>query len=343
MRALRAGVIGLGTMGRHHARIYSELPDVELAAVADCDPHAVAHVTRGRHVRGYLDYRTLLERERLDLISIAVPTALHEEVACAAIAHDVHVLVEKPIAATLAEGQRIAAAAREQGVVLTVGHIERFNAAILELKRRLAADELGKVFQIRAQRNGPFPARIRDVGVVVDLATHDLDIMRFLLDAPVERIYAETAQRIHTAHEDLVVGLLRFANGVIGVIDVNWLTPTKVRELTVTGERGMYVASYLTQELYFYENDLGQAGWDALDTLTGVVEGDMRRFHLERREPLRAELEAFVAAVRDGRPPVVSADDALAALHLAELMVESGRHGRIWTAVEPLIAGGEER
>lgn len=343
MRALRAGVIGLGTMGRHHARIYGELPDVELVAVADCDPNAVAHVTRGRSVRGYLDYRALLDRERLDLVSVAVPTALHEEVARAAIARDVHLLVEKPIAATLAEGRRIAAAAREQGVVLTVGHIERFNAAVLELKRRLAAGELGKVFQIRAQRNGPFPARIRDVGVVVDLATHDLDVMRFLLDAPVERIYGETAQRIHTAHEDLVVGLLRFANGAIGLIDVNWLTPTKVRELTVTGERGMFVASYLTQELYFYENNIGHASWDALDTLTGVLEGNMTRFHFERREPLRAELEAFVAAVRDGQPPVVTADDALAALHLAELLVESGRRGHVSLAVEPLIAGGEER
>jgi UDP-N-acetylglucosamine 3-dehydrogenase len=339
--ALRAGVIGLGTMGRHHARVYGELAGVDLVAVADSDPHAVAQATRGRTWRGYLDYRQMLERERLDLVSIAVPTALHEEVACAAIERGIHALVEKPIAATVQEGQRIAAAARAHDVVLTVGHIERFNAAILELKRHLAAGKLGKVFQIRARRNGPFPARIRDVGVVVDLATHDLDIMRFLLDSPVERIYAETAQRIHTAHEDLVIGLLRFANGVIGLIDVNWLTPTKVRELVVSGERGMFVASYLTQELYFYENNIARSEWDALDTLTGVHEGNMTRYHLDRREPLRVELEAFVAAVRDGQPPAVSAEDALAALHLAELLVASGRDGRIW-AVEGLSARGEE-
>ena len=142
--------------------------------------------------------------------------------------------------------------------MLTVGHIERFNPAIRELRRRLEAGELGRIFQISATRLGPFPARIRDVGVVVDLAPHDLDVMRFLVRAEPVRIYAETERRIHTEHEDLFNGTVRFANGVLGVLNINWVTPTKRRVLTVTGERGMYVADYISQDLVFYANPEAQ-------------------------------------------------------------------------------------
>src|SRR5690606_20141800 len=135
---------------------------------------------------------------------------------------------------------------------LMVGHIERFNPAILELKRRI--EQVGTIFQISARRVGPFPDRIRDVGVVVDLASHDIDAMNFILESPVETVYAQTAQRIHTSHEDMVLGTLRFANGTVGALDVNWLTPTKIRQLTVSGNRGTFVADYLSQDVAFYEN-----------------------------------------------------------------------------------------
>ena len=137
---------------------------------------------------------------------------------------------------------------------LTVGHIERFNPAVVELQARLRAGELGRVFQVHARRVGPFPERVRDVGVVLDLAPHDIDVMRFLLDSEVARVQAETEQRINTEHEDMLAGVLRFANGVVGVLDINWLTPTKIRELSVLGERGMFVVDYLARELTFYEN-----------------------------------------------------------------------------------------
>jgi predicted dehydrogenase len=252
---------------------------------------------------------------------------MHHSVALAAIDAGCHLLVEKPIASTCAEGEDMISRAAARGVVLSVGHIERFNPAVRELKRRLDSGELGTIFQVHARRLGPFPTRVRDVGVVIDLATHDVDVMRFLLESEVERVYAETARRIHTDHEDLLSGLVKFANGAIGVLDVNWLTPTKIRELSVTGERGMFSVDYLTQNLVFYQNHSVQA-WHPGDELTHVSEGDMVKLRIDRQEVLAAELAAFVAAARGDAPPVVTGSDGLEALRIAEAIVASGQHHR---------------
>jgi len=311
-RKLTAGVIGLGSMGTSHARVYSEIDGVELAAVADVSPerllgHGDAH--------GYEDYRQMLAEESLDIVSVCVPTLLHQEVAMAAIERGVALLVEKPLAATIEEGRALALAARDANVALMVGHVERFNPAVLEMKRRLAADEIGRVFQVQARRTGPFPRRVRDVGVVHDLAPHDIDIMRFLLESEVERVYAETESGVRTEREDTLAGVLRFANGVIGLLDVNWLTPVKVRQLSVLGERGLLVADYLAQEVRLYRND--EAG--------APMKQASEQLPVEKREPLRVELESFVEAVRRGMQPAVSAEEGLAALAVAEALAESGK------------------
>jgi UDP-N-acetylglucosamine 3-dehydrogenase len=240
------------------------------------------------------------------------------------------VLVEKPIAATVAEAQALIDVAREVDRLLAVGHIERYNPAVIELKRRLDAGQLGRVFQMHARRLGPFPARVRDVGVVVDLATHDLDIMRWLCGRDAVRVYAETRREIHTDNEDMLTGLVRFADGSQGVLEINWLTPTKVRELTVTGERGMFRADYLTQDLYFYENaDCSLEGWTAMDVLRGVSEGAMTRYALQRKEPLRAELEAFLAAITEEDDQIVKGVDGLRSLDLALALTRAADHGRL--------------
>ncbi len=326
---IRVAVIGVGAMGRNHVRIYNEMDDVELVGVADGDFAVAEKVGKKFGVTPYADYRELLEKERPDAASIAVPTSIHKEVAMDCISAGVHVLVEKPIAATVGDGREMIGAARENGVVLAVGHVERFNPAIIELRRRIGEGQLGRIFQIHARRLGPFPSRIRDVGVVIDLATHDLDVMRFVTGAEVIRVYAETEQRIHTAHEDLLSGLLRFDNGVIGVLDINWLTPTKIRELTVTGERGMFQVNYLTQDLYFFQNDYAELLWDGLSRLSGVSEGNMVRLRIEKKEPLLAELEHFLRCVREGYRPMVSGEDGLKALEIAQRVVESGAKNRL--------------
>lgn len=335
-RPLRAGVVGLGMMGRNHVRVWDEaVPGAELVAVADTDAAAVELAVAGRRVRGYDDVARMLAAEELDVLSVVAPTSLHLPIALAALRAGVHVLVEKPIAATRAEALEMIAAAEAAGRMLTVGHIERFNPAIRELRRRIADGELGRVFQVTATRLGPFPARIRDVGVVVDLAPHDLDVMRYLLASEPVRIYAETERKIHTEHEDLLNGVIRFANGALGVLDINWLTPTKKRVLSVTGERGMYVADYITQDLTFYANTDAPQTWlnpgarDRGGPVVSVAEGESTRRSIVRREPLAVELEEFARAVRDGGPPPVEPRDAMIALMLAQKMVESATAGQV--------------
>jgi predicted dehydrogenase len=328
---LRAAVIGLGAMGTNHARVYDELPGVELVAVADVDEARGAAVTKAHPAAGYADYRRMLDEQNIDLVTVAVPTRAHLEVASAAIERSIATLVEKPLAATLDEGRELRDRAQRAGVLLTVGHVERFNPAVVELKQRLAAGEAGRVFQVHARRIGPFPQRVRDVGVALDLAPHDIDVMRFLLDSDVVRVHAETEQRIATEHEDMLLGMLRFANGAVGVLDTNWLTPTKIRELSVLGERGMFVVDYLARSLTFYENDHHQheeaPGWAARHQ-KGVSEGPVHVIAVEKREPLRVELEAFAEAVRTAGPPPVSPDDALAAVEAAEALVRAGATGQ---------------
>jgi len=328
---LRAAVIGLGTMGRNHVRVWDdEVPGVELVGVADPDPAALKLATDGRAARGYRDPNEMLAAEAPDLVSIVAPTSLHLATTLAALAAGAHVLVEKPIAATRGEAEQMIAAAKAADRVLSVGHIERFNPVIRELKRRLAAGEIGRVFEIRATRLGPFPSRIRDVGVVVDLAPHDLDIMRYLLGSDPVRLYAETEQRIHTDHEDIFVGLMKFANGAVGVLDINWLTPTKHRTLTVTGERGMFTADYIAQELTFWGNPADAS----------VSEGIPVSIAVERREPLIVELTEFARAVRDGEPAPVDPHEAMVALLLARAMVDSAQQSRVidGTALREVLA-----
>lgn len=323
-RVLNAAVIGIGNMGRNHARIYAELENVSLVAVADVNESAAKNLIYRHSIRIYSDYRQLLDREELDIVSVAVPTRYHCEVACEVIERGINVLIEKPLALTVHEGKQIIDSAERRDVKIMVGHIERFNPAVIEIKKRLDREELGKIFQLHSRRLSPFPERISDIGVVLDLATHEIDVMRYLLSSEVERVYAETEQRAHESEEDLLSGLMRFRNGVIGVLDVNWLTPTKVRQLSVLGEKGMYLVDYLTQDVYWYKNSDVADAWDALEVFRGVREGEMVKIHFQKKEPLRAELESFVTAVLEDREPQVNGRDGLVAIELAQKLLESG-------------------
>ena len=327
---IKIAVIGVGSMGKNHARIYSEMKDVELCAVADIQKEAAEKVAAAYSVHAYIDHRAMLAAEHPDAVSIAVPTALHEEAAIDAFEAGAHVLVEKPIASTLEAGQRIIDKAKAKQLMLMVGHVVRFNPAVQALKQRLQAGELGRIFQILCRRVGPFPARIRDVGAVIDLAPHDLDIMRYITGSNPLRLFAEIEQRIHTDHEDLVFALLRFPHNITAALEINWLTPTKVREILVLGEKGLFKVDDLTQDLYFFENAQAEDMlFSDLRTLKGVSEGAMIRYALQRYEPLKAELQAFVKALQSDTPVPTSGEDGLAALHLALSLIESGHKHKV--------------
>ena len=326
---IRVAVIGVGAMGRNHARVYADIPDVELVGLADIDQETVESVARRYGCSAYVNCRRMLEELAPDAVSVAVPTVDHFSVANEALELGIHVLVEKPLSLTIEEGLSLINQAELAGVELMVGHIERFNPAILALKARLARGELGRVFQIDARRQGPFPARIKDVGVVFDLAVHDLDIMRYVTGVEINRVCAETERRIHSSREDLLSALVRLEDGCVGTLIINWLTPTKIRELCVIGERGMFRVDYLTQDLYFFENSAVPSEDWHLRVLRGVSEGRMIRHVVAKKEPLRVELETFLAAVRGEIASPVTGLDGLYALELARAVVTSGLENRM--------------
>ncbi|MFC8922690.1 Gfo/Idh/MocA family oxidoreductase [Cellulosimicrobium sp. NPDC057127] len=323
MADLRAGLIGLGAMGRHHARVLRETPGVELVAVADPggDPFGVSG---GLEVLPDVD---ALIGAGIDMAVVAVPTIYHEQVGLALAAAGVHTLVEKPIAATSEAGRKVAEAFESAGLVGCVGHIERFNPALQELRRRMESGELGEVYQIATRRQGPFPSRIADVGVVKDLGTHDIDLTAWVAQSTYTSVAAQTAHRSGRPHEDMVIATGRLANGVIVNHVVNWLSPMKERVTIVTGERGAFVADTGSADLTFYANGDIATEWEAISTFRGVSEGDVVRYAFPKREPLRVEHEAFRDAVLGVRHDVVTMREGLRTLEVAEAALESAARG----------------
>lgn len=326
-RVLRVGLAGVGSMGRNHLRVISARDDCRLVAVADPVADAVDAAASQTGAHGFRDPLAMIAAEELDAVVIAAPTTAHLDLALAAIGRGQAVLVEKPLAANVDDGMRIVEASRSTGVPVQVGHVERFNPAVLELGRLLSEGWLSTIYAIASRRAGPFPARIRDVGVTVDLATHDADILSWIADERPVRVYAETAQRIHADHEDLLFGLVHFPSGATGMLDVNWLTPAKRRQLVVVGEEGMFELDYLTQRLTFtkgadVEHPRFIAGY------APTFEGDVAELPVATAEPLAAELEAFVRTVRTGARPVVDAEDGLWAVAIANALLAAAADGR---------------
>jgi predicted dehydrogenase len=322
---LSGAVLGLGMIGRHHARILQSNPAMRFAGAVDPGGDRFGAVRDPASVYDSLD--ALLAAGVPDFAVVAVPTEEHVGAARALADAGVHVLVEKPLAATADEAREIIDAVAAAGLHGAVGHVERCNPALLGLRDRLG--ELGEIFLVATERVGPFPDRVRDVGVVKDLATHDLDLVRWLGAAPIERVAAQTQHRMGREHEDLVLVTGQLENGRAFNSVVDWLTPTKIRQTKVLGAGGMLVADTLAADLYFYANALlPTGGWEDDQARRGVAEGDMTRFALERREPLAVELEGFCALIRgESDAAVVTLEEGLETVAVAEAVLESARTG----------------
>lgn len=320
---LRAGLIGLGRMGCHHARVLQSLPDVELVATAD--PRAEARGPVGIEVLSSVP--ELLDRG-LDLCVVATPTETHEEVGLQLADASVATLIEKPLAHDAKAAQILVDAFARSGVVASVGHIERFNPALRDMRRRLAEGQLGEPYQVLTRRQGPFPSRITDAGVILDLATHDIDLTSWVTGSPYRSVAARTAHRSGREHEDLVSAVGSLENGVVVTHLVNWLSPLKERITAVTGEKGCFVADTVTADLTFYQNGTQQVEWARVASFRGVSEGDVTRFAIPKPEPLLTELSGFVAAVRGEPGDIVTLAEGLRTVQVAEHFREAAASGR---------------
>lgn len=315
---MRFGLVGLGQMGRHHARLLADSPDVEF--VGAVDPGGDRH--RAMRSSDLFPNVDALLSAGVDAAVVAVPTAQHHVVAMQLASVGIHTLIEKPLADTVERAREIEAAFAATAVVGAVGHVERFNSALQEMRKRLADGELGRVIAISTERVGPFPNRVEDVGVVKDLATHDIDIVSWIGDARFAEVDGQLAHKMGRPHEDLVVATGRLENEVVVSMNVNWLTPAKRRSVSVLGEKGSFVADLLAGDLFFYANaDVGSQ-WDQIAQMRGVSEGDMIRFAFPKREPLAVEHEAFRRAISDGHAEgVVSLSEGVEILEVAERII----------------------
>ncbi len=324
-RTLRVGVIGLGSMGRHHARVIRSTPGMELVAVADPvgDKFGVAG-----DLPVLPDVDALIGAG-LDAAVVAVPTIHHEDVALALAGAGVATMVEKPIAHSVEAGERVAAAYEAAGVIGCVGYVERCNPAMIALRERIQQGLLGEIYQITTSRQGPFPPRITDVGVVQDLATHDFDLTPWIAGSDYSVLTAHVQHRSGRDKEDMVVATGLLANGVIVNHLVNWLSPRKERQCIATGERGALVADTLTGDLTFYANGTFENEWDAVTTFRGVNEGDVTRFAIQKREPLALEQTHFRDAVLGGDADgIVPMAQGVQTLRVVDACLRSAAEGR---------------
>ena len=323
MTTLRAGLVGLGSMGRHHARNLRALEGVELVGVADAsgDPYGVAG-----NLEVLPDIEALLQMG-LDYCVVAAPTMCHEEIGTQLAQAGVNALIEKPLAADTGAARRLAELFDAKGLLGAVGHIERYNPALHNLRKRLADGQLGDLYQVATRRQGPFPPRIADVGVIKDLGSHDVDLTAWVTQRDFEMVAARTVYKSGRQYEDMVAATCQLSGGLMSNHLVNWLTPTKERLCTVTGEKGMFVADTLTADLTFYGNGLEVDTWGDLAQFHGVSEGDVTRYAIAKPEPLRVEHENFRDALL-GRPAdIVTLEQGARVVQVCEAMIDSARTG----------------
>src|SRR5438105_7303030 len=299
-RPLRVGVVGVGVMGSNHARVFAGLPGTELVGVADPDRKQAEFVARTLGCAAVADVRELLERD-VDAVTIAAPTHLHRDIALKCIARGVHVMVEKPIASSVDEGREIISAARRAGMTLMVGHVERFNPAVEAIKEAILGED---ILSIAITRVGPFPPRMSNVGVVIDLAVHDIDLIRWFTDSDIVEVQPQLSSAV-AEREDIALLQFRTASGVLAHINTNWLTPFKARTVHVATRKKYVMGDLLTRqvtECFGFQPDGSYS---------------MRHLSVGHAEPLRAELAAFVGAIHNAAPPAVTGEEGVASLEIS--------------------------
>lgn len=324
--ALRAGVLGLGVMGRNHARVLEGLSGVDFVGAFD----PASDVPDRIHDSPVVHHLDALLELGLDYAVVATPTAYHLEMGTQLAEAGIHALIEKPVASTTEDATALRDLFKAKGLIGGVGHIERYNPALQAARQRIEDGLIGEIYQIATRRQGPFPGRIADVGVIKDLASHDIDLTAWVAQQDFVSVNARTSHRSGRPHEDMVVAVGTLSGGTITSHVVNWLTPFKERITIISGENGVLVADTLTADLTHFQNGTVQNTWDQAAVFRGVSEGDMTRFALERREPLLAEHEAFRDSVLAGASNgIVTLAEGMRVVEIAERMVADGVERRL--------------
>jgi UDP-N-acetylglucosamine 3-dehydrogenase len=325
---INVAVIGVGNMGRNHARVYMEIDDANLVSVSDTSKKVLNEFSSKFDCPAYRDYREMLRKEKVDAVSIVAPTGLHKKIALDCLDAGKHLLIEKPIADTFENALTVIDSARKKNLILMVGHIERFNPAISRLKELMLRKKLGDITSIVAKRVGIFPPQIKDANVIIDLAVHDIDVFNYLLGMRPVKVFARAGDAFKSGREDHAIITLSYGQATC-VVQVNWITPVKVRELSVTGTKGYAEINYITQELRVFESNYERT-YDTFGDFV-VKFGNPKEINIdvEKREPLRMELEHFIQCVREGKEPIVTGEDALTALLVSEKAIESFTKGKI--------------
>ncbi|MBQ6511098.1 Gfo/Idh/MocA family protein [Methanobrevibacter sp.] len=310
MRTVNVGVIGVGAMGENHVRVYHKMEEANLIAVSDVSERALKKIEKKYGAKGFTEYDDLLNDPDIEAVSVCVPTTFHHDVVMEAIKHKKHVLVEKPIAFTLNEAEEMIAAAKEAGVILATGHVERFNPAVQKAKELIDDGVIGDIVSAFAKRVGPLPPRIKDVGVSIDLAIHDLDIMNYLFEEDITQVYGTMNSSFDDSEfEDHAEIMVSFDNESTGIIEVNWLTPYKRRELELTGTAGIISVDYIQQSIEVY----------------GKFAQDIQ---IKHDEPLKGELKSFLTSVVEEKEPEITGEDGLKALKMVIAANKSSKEHR---------------
>jgi len=325
---IRIGVIGVGNMGQHHTRVLSLLKDVEMVGVADINVERGLDTASKYRVRFFEDYRDLLPY--VDAVCIAVPTRLHHEVGMTCLQAGIHVLVEKPIAASIAEAESLVNAAAESHCILQVGHIERFNPAFQELSKVLKTEEL---LALEAHRMSPYSHRANDVSVVLDLMIHDIDLLLELAAAPVVRLTASGSSASDSGYLDYVTANLGFANGIVATLTASKVTHRKIRRIAAHCKNSLTEADFLNNEILIHRQTTANCMTDYGQVLYRQ-DGLIEKVYTSNIEPLHAELEHFVNCVRGGNQPSVGGEQALKALRLASLIEQMALDGQVWRQLD---------
>jgi len=317
---IRVGVIGTGAMGQHHVRIYSEMIDVELVGISDVNEKQVTKLAKYYNTTAHTNYNDLL-LEGLDAVNIVVPTIHHKNVVLDAINSKTNVLVEKPMADTTHNAKLILEAANKSNVTLMVGHIERFNPVIQMAKKLINEGYIGEILSIHATRIGPNPHRISDVGVILDLGIHDVDLIRYLTDQEIVKINCEKHLMKNGLDDDAII--LIWAGGILSSVNVSWRSAKKIRKMRINGENGVITLDYINQDLELFKETTTHANVSSfanllLDYSTGTIEKPI----INKREPLKEELAHFIKCIKNGTEPLVTGYDALKTLNVIEELVK---------------------